>query len=110
MALALETISDLRDVEHLLERADALHVSIARHQAQLLELLAQLDEAEAWRDSGYRDTASLVAGRYGITHFAASRRVLAGKALRSLPRCRQALSSGVLPVEKDRRAHPYGHF
>ena len=64
---------------------------------------APTDEAsfdERWIDHGFRDLASFVCARYGISLWKASRWVDAARALRELPETSAALASGVLGIDK----------
>jgi Domain of unknown function (DUF222) len=79
---------------------DVVNAQIGRMQRLLLQLIADADRAEIWRDSGARDTAHLLAIRYGISEWKARRWVAAAHALGGLPRIAEALELGELGVDK----------
>jgi hypothetical protein len=79
---------------------DDVNAQMGRMQRQLLQLIADADRAEIWRDSGARDTAHLLAIRYGISEWKARRWVAAGHALENLPRIAEALRVGELGIDK----------
>jgi Domain of unknown function (DUF222)/HNH endonuclease len=79
---------------------DDVNAQIGRMQRQLLQLIADADRAEIWRDSGARDTAHLLAIRYGISEWKARRWVAAGHALENLPRISRGLEQGELGIDK----------
>ena len=55
---------------------------------------------EMWRDSGARDTAHLLAIRYGISEWKARRWVAAAHALEDLPLLAASLERGELGIDK----------
>jgi hypothetical protein len=79
---------------------DDVNARIGRMQRQLLQLIADADRHEIWRDSGARDTAHLLAIRYGISEWKARRWVAAGHALENLPRISRGLERGELGIDK----------
>jgi hypothetical protein len=83
-----------------LTRTDRLHAELGRVHLELLRALAELDRTAAWREQGARDTAHLVAMRYGISEWKARRWLGAAHVLAELPELSAALSSGVLGIDK----------
>lgn len=69
-------------------------------QRQVLEVIAACDERALWRNDGCRDAAQWVAGRFGISNWAARRWIHAAHALGDLPQTARALSSGRLSFDK----------
>lgn len=78
----------------LLGRTDAVLTALGRAHLELLELLAEADRREAWRDEGAEDMCHWVSIRYGISMWKASRWVEAARRLPSLPLTAKALGSG----------------
>jgi hypothetical protein len=89
-----------RPESRLVTAIDAAHARTCRAHRELLALIADVDRFEAWRDSGARDTAHWLGMRYGISHWKALRWIVAARALETLPRLSEALSSGELGVDK----------
>jgi hypothetical protein len=79
---------------------DDVNAQIGRMQRQLLQLIADADRREIWRDSGARDTAHWLAIRYGISERKARRWVAAAHALENLPLIAEALERGELGIDK----------
>jgi hypothetical protein len=79
---------------------DDANAQIGRMQRQLLQLIVDADRAELWRDSGARDTAHVLAIRYGISEWKARRWVGAAHALVNLPLIADALERGDLGIDK----------
>ena len=79
---------------------DDANAQIGRMQRQLLQLIADADRREIWRDSGARDTAHFLAIRYGISEWKARRWVAAGHALVDLSLLAGALERGELGIDK----------
>lgn len=84
----------------LVEQIDSLHADVSARQRKLLRYVAEFDRRGRWRDDGCRDMAQWLSGRLGITNWAARRWVAAGYALENLPLISDALSSGVLCLDK----------
>ncbi|MEX2420606.1 MAG: DUF222 domain-containing protein [Actinomycetota bacterium] len=79
---------------------DTAHTEVGRAQRGLLSVIAEIDQREAWRDSGARDTAHWLSMRYGISGRKAHRWIGAAHALERLPRLSRALSEGRLGIDK----------
>jgi Domain of unknown function (DUF222)/HNH endonuclease len=86
--------------EQLIERADACHRAACSLQRQLFSVIAEIERAELWSDSGARDTAAWLSIRYGISDWKARRWVAAAKALEGLPQLAEAFASGDLGIDK----------
>jgi Domain of unknown function (DUF222) len=84
----------------LVESMDALHARVSGDLRRILQLIAEADRCEAWRDSGARDMAQWLSIRYGISCWKASRWIAAAHALEGLPRLAEALRSGELGIDK----------
>jgi Domain of unknown function (DUF222) len=69
-------------------------------QRRLFSAIAACARDEVWRADGCRDMAQWLAGRLGISNWAARRWVAAADALERLPRISDALADGVLSVDK----------
>jgi hypothetical protein len=87
-------------VVHLLHALDEAHRRTGEAHRALLELVAELDRTEAWRDDGARDAAHWLSMRYDISTWKAHRWIGAAHALERLPRLADALSSGTLGIDK----------
>jgi hypothetical protein len=83
----------------LLGRTDAVYAMLGRAHLELLELLAEADRRESWRDQGAQDVCHWVSIRYGISMWKAARWVEAGRSLPSLPMVAKALASGKLGID-----------
>jgi hypothetical protein len=86
--------------ENVIGGLDSFHARISSSQRGFLSLLAEADDLELWRGEGARDMPHWVSMRYGVSWWKADRWVKAAHALESLPRIAQALSSGVLSIDK----------
>jgi hypothetical protein len=84
----------------VIEVADALHRHIGAAQAALLQVIAEVERREAWRDSGARDLPHWLSIRYGMSWWKARRMIEAASALPRLPRTADALENGVLGIDK----------
>jgi hypothetical protein len=96
--LLVEALADAG--EALVDAIDAAHARVSVAQRDLLALVARVDRAQAWRDSGARDLAHWLAMRFGISQWKARRWIVAGHALESLLRLAAALSTGALSLDK----------
>jgi hypothetical protein len=83
----------------LLGRTDAVYTALGRAHLELLQLLAEADRREAWRDQGAEDVCHWVSIRYGISMWKAARWVEAARSLPSLPLIAAALASGRLGID-----------
>jgi Domain of unknown function (DUF222)/HNH endonuclease len=88
------------DFGALVEAIDETHAQVGIAHRRLLSLIAQVDECEAWKDSGARDTAHWLSMRYGISSWKAYRWIAAARALDELPALSQALATGELGIDK----------
>jgi len=86
--------------ELLLQALDATHAQLGATTRRLLGLIAEVDRAEAWRGEGARDTAHWLSMRHGVSTWKAHRLIAAAYALEHLPRLEQALSTGLLGIDK----------
>jgi hypothetical protein len=102
MSVVGASVALMSDVatQPLFAALDDVNAQIGRMQRQLLQLIAHADRAEVWRESGARDTAHLLAIRYGISEWRARRWVVAAHALEHLPLIAEALASGELGIDK----------
>lgn len=89
-----------RSERDLVDAVDAAHARTCRAQRELLSLIAEVDRSESWRDDGARDTAHWLGMRYGISYWKAHRWLAAAYALEMLPLIDDALSRGVLGIDK----------
>ncbi len=87
-------------IDALVHRIDAVHERVSSAQRELLGLIADVDDREAWRDSGARDMAHWLSMRYGISHWKARRWIAAAHAIATLPRISNALARGDLGIDK----------
>jgi hypothetical protein len=86
--------------DELTTALDRAHQRVSSAHRDLLDLIAQVDRREAWRDDGARDTAHWLSMRYGISGWKAHRWIAAAHALDRLPRLADALASGALGIDK----------
>lgn len=84
----------------LLERFDLVYAAVCTSQHELLTYVAATDTARFHERDGYPDHASWLAGRFGISHWAAHRWIHAAHALERLPLVSDALSNGRLSLDK----------
>ena len=80
--------------------ADDAHVEIGRTQRRMMAALAEVDRTAGWEADGARDCAHWIQMRYGISLWKADRWVEAAHALEGLPAVADALSTGVLGIDK----------
>jgi hypothetical protein len=88
------------DTGTLIERVRTLHREIAARQRELLGLLAQLEQHEAWVDDGARDMAQWTSMQLDVSRWKADRWLGAGRALSWLPATADALERGTLGIDK----------
>jgi hypothetical protein len=81
-------------------QADQCHRAMCEAQLGFLHAILEVDTDESWDAEGARDTARWIGMRYGISYWKAHRFIQAARALESLPLVSEALSSGVLGVDK----------
>ena len=86
--------------EQLIERMDAAHQRISASQRELFDLIAAVDEREAWHEDGAHDMAHWLVMRYGISSWKAYRWIAAAKALESLPLTSASFQRGDLGIDK----------
>ena len=84
----------------LVAEIDVWHAQISAGQRRLLGTIAMCDRSGRWEADGSRNMASWLAGRLGISNWAARRWVVAAHALERLPRLSDALSDGALCLDK----------
>jgi Domain of unknown function (DUF222)/HNH endonuclease len=84
----------------LIAATDQAHQRVGVAQRNLLELIAEADAAEIWRDEGARDTAHWLGIRYGLSYWKASRWIKAAHALPDLPRLSEAFGEGEIGIDK----------
>jgi Domain of unknown function (DUF222) len=65
-----------------------------------LELIAEADDLQMWRDDGAKDMTQWVSAHFGVSHWVARRWIDSSHALRELPGVARALSSGRLSLVK----------
>jgi hypothetical protein len=61
------------------------HAEVTASQRRLLEIVAECDRAEIWRDDGCRDLAQWLSAHLGVSNWAARRWITAASALPHLP-------------------------
>jgi len=83
-----------------LREMDAAHAEAGAAFLRLLRLIPELERTRRWQAEGARDTAHLLAMRYGISSWKASRMVAAAHALSRLPHLSAALERGLLGPDK----------
>jgi hypothetical protein len=88
------------DTQTLIERVRTLHREIAARQRELLGLLAQLEQHEAWVDDGAHDMAHWTCMQLDVSRWKAERWLGAGRALSWLPATADALERGMLGIDK----------
>jgi hypothetical protein len=88
------------EVETPLAELDRAHADVGRAHRELLHRIVDVDRSEAWRAHGARDTAHLLAMRYGVSEWKARRWIAAAHALEALPRLAEALATGELGIDK----------
>jgi hypothetical protein len=86
--------------DQLISALNRAHAQVTSDQRHLLEIIAECDEFELWRQDGARDTAQWLAAHLGISCWAAHRYVTAAHALPGLPRTKEAFESGRLSLDK----------
>ncbi len=86
--------------QELIERVQALHREIAARQRELLDLLSQLEEREAWVDDGAHDMTQWTSMQLDVSRWKADRWLDAGRALPGLPATAHALERGDLGIDK----------
>jgi hypothetical protein len=82
------------------ETADAAHAAIGRAQRTMLTAIAEIDRSGRWEADGARECAHWVQMRYGISLWKAERWIQAAHALEGLRSVAEALSTGVLGIDK----------
>ena len=80
--------------------ADVAHVRIGQAQRRMLQAIAQVDRTGRWEADGARDCVHWVQMRYGISAWKAERWVEAAHSLEGLPAIGEALTTGVLGIDK----------
>ena len=88
------------DTRTLVDRVRAVHRAIAAHQRELLGLLAQLEQHQAWIDDGAHDMAHWTSMQLDVSRWKAERWLGAGRALSWLPATADALERGSLGIDK----------
>ncbi|MFN2595177.1 MAG: DUF222 domain-containing protein, partial [Actinomycetota bacterium] len=91
---------EVRTDDEVVDALDGLHISIGARQRRLLSYVLEADRRALWMDSGARDLAQWLSGRYDITHYKARRWIHAARVLESLPRTADALENGKLSLDK----------
>ena len=86
--------------QQVIEAIDDAYASVSCAQVRLLTSIAEVDDADAWLESGARDLAHWLAMRYGISEWKARRWIAAAHALRDLTRTAEALEHGRLGIDK----------
>jgi hypothetical protein len=81
-------------------RIDSGFARVCSAQRETLAAIAAGDKEAIWEADGAKDMAQWVAGRLGISYWAASRWVNAAKALENLPRTSEAFTTGDLSIDK----------
>jgi Domain of unknown function (DUF222)/HNH endonuclease len=89
-----------RDQAAVIGELDRLHARQGEIQLRMLRCIAEADRHEVWWSAGARDLAHFLGMRYGISNWKAHRWIEAARALESLPRVAEALSSGELGIDK----------
>jgi hypothetical protein len=88
------------DTYELIQDADRHNAQVCGSQREMLRVIRELDDAEAWQDWGARDTAHLVSMRYDVSCWKADRWVKASHALEHLPLLSDAFSRGEVGIDK----------
>lgn len=91
---------DIALAEDPVRVADIAHVAIGQAQRRMLLAIEQIDRAGRWEADGARDCVHWVQMRYGISNWKAERWVQAAHALDGLPAIGEALTTGVLGIDK----------
>jgi hypothetical protein len=81
-------------------RLDRAQGAVTSAQRALLGAILACEEAGLWERDGFRSLAHWLAGRLGISEWAARRMVTAAHALEALPETARALERGTLCLEK----------
>ena len=84
----------------VIRRMDEAHVEVGRIERERLKAILECDRHDLWHGQGCRDLAEFLAGRYGISKWKARRWIGAAYALEHLPQISQALTNGVLNLDK----------
>jgi Domain of unknown function (DUF222) len=95
----LERIAGEGSAADLLDQLDALIGLEESLQVRLGEVLAVLEEARAWRQLGFLDAAHYARERLRISPSLSEKRARLARALRSLPRLREAYELGWVGFE-----------
>ena len=86
--------------EGLTAELHGAHAEVTASQRRLLEIVAECERAEIWKDDGCRDLAQWLSAHLGVSNWAARRWITAASALPRLPLIRAALDSGRLSLDK----------
>jgi hypothetical protein len=86
--------------DQLISALHGAHQDVTARQVNLLEIIAECDEHELWRNDGARDTAAWLAAHLGISNWAARRWIHAAHALPQLPGIADAFEAGRLALDK----------
>jgi len=86
--------------ERLLAELDSAHAAVTAHQRHLLEVIADCERHETWRNDGCRDLAQWLSSRLGISNWAARRWINAARVLPDLEHVSAALEDGTLCLDK----------
>ena len=89
-----------RKDRELIAGIDRAHVQVSSGLHDLLGFIAQADSRAVWSGDGCRNMAEWLAGRLGISKWAAYRWVDAAHALERLPAISEAFASGTLCLDK----------
>src|SRR5213082_3355476 len=87
----------------LAERADAidqLHALVTVAHSQLLEVVAECDRREDWREDGATSMADWLVARLGIAHRTAREWVRVARSLEELPRLAETFAEGGLSFDQ----------
>jgi hypothetical protein len=85
---------------HAVVEIDRLHADIGARQRAMLRHILTADRQRVWQADGCRNMAEWLAGRLGISKWAAHRWVDAAQALEGLPVISQAFATGALSLDK----------
>ena len=87
----------------LAERADAidqLHALVTVAHSQLLQVVAECDRREDWREDGATSMADWLVARLGIAHRTAREWVRVARSLETLPRLAETFAEGGLSFDQ----------
>lgn len=88
------------DVVDTVDALDRVNARVGAAQLEMLQAIAAVEDAQAWREDGARDLPHWLGMRYGVSLWKTHRWVEASRAIQELPRVCEALQTGTLGLDK----------